>query len=288
MYLPTDRMARRVTTSAAVLAMLIGAGCAWAGQVQPAPPSLHQAGSPISSRPPSLTHGPQRQPSKAANPRSEAEEIIAEANHYFRMAELTVSKEQTREQYYARVEELAERALSLDADSAQAHFLLFAVRGRRLLSDGVQMTEVWQFPKLNHHLKRTLELDPNHAHALAARGGLLLDLPALMGGDPEAAVEYLERALALNPMGLRTRVTLARALMRRQEYRQARQQLLTAAHYACRLGRRSVVDEAEKLLADLDANAEAGAEANGQAAGLGSLPWQPRTAEAATTPASGR
>jgi hypothetical protein len=140
-----------------------------------------------------------------------------------------------------------------DPNSADAHFLLFAARGRRILEDnGVpSVGELWTLKDLNKHLLRTLELDPAHADALAARGGLLLDLPRYLGGDIEAARWHLERAIAVNPTGPGTRLCLARALMRQGHTQQAREQALLAAHYACRKRTAMPLAEAEKLLAEL-------------------------------------
>jgi hypothetical protein len=140
-----------------------------------------------------------------------------------------------------------------DPNSADAHFLLFAARGRRILEDnGVpSLSEFWTLKELNKHLLRTLELNPTHADALAARGGLLLDLPRYLGGDIESARWHLERAVAINPTGPGTRLCLARALMRQGHAQEARDQVLLAAHYACRKRTAMPLAEAEKLLAEL-------------------------------------
>ncbi|GEM_PF-2115679 len=279
MYLLTERTAQCVITAGVALALVVSTTPSRAETSGGTAPSLNQAQRLIPSGPPSLTAAPSARSGKSALD-AKVSEIINQANFYFRVAELAAGHEEKCEPSYAKAEELAEKALALDPNLAQAHFLLFAIRGRRVLADGVQVTEIWQFPKLNHHLTRALELDPDHAHALAARGGLLLDLPPLLGGDPDAALEYLQRAIALNPLGLGTRVMLARALLHRQEYGQAKQHLLTAAHYACRFGRREVVDQAEALLADLDSNAEASGTAQPESH---SRPWEPRSAAAATS-----
>ncbi|RMD84131.1 MAG: hypothetical protein D6815_04885 [Candidatus Dadabacteria bacterium] len=130
--------------------------------------------------------------------------------------------------------------------------MLFAARGRRMMAEGgPTLTNFWRFTRLNKYLDRALELDPNHANALAAKGGLLLDLPPFLGGDPARALPFLEKALAINPTGVATRVALAKALLRQGEREPARRHLLLAAHYACIVRRRNELQEADRLLREL-------------------------------------
>jgi tetratricopeptide (TPR) repeat protein len=187
-----------------------------------------------------------------ALPTGKAGQNLEMAETYFRKAELADPSASWRDGYYRKAEALAESVLKADPNCAEAHFLLFATRGRRILANGPSVSDLWQLPALNAHLQRALELDPRHAHALAAKGGMLLDLPSFAGGDVKAAREYLERAVALNPGGVGTRVTFARVLMKQGEPVPARKQLLTAAHYACVLRQKDALVEVEQLLAKLD------------------------------------
>lgn len=175
------------------------------------------------------------------------------AQRYFRRAELAPQGASIRSLSYLRAEELAERVVAEDPNSAEANFLLFAARGRRLLTAGARPSigEVWKLTALNKYLARTLELDPFHADALAAKGGLLLDLPPLLGGNVNAARRHLERAVELNPTGPGTRLCFARVLMRQGQNRAAREQVLLAAHYACVKRVPTPLAEAERLLVEL-------------------------------------
>ena len=149
------------------------------------------------------------------------------AMRQFRMAEHAGPGTPLRIAAYIDAERMAEELVARDPDEAQAHFLLFAARGRRLVEESGRPTigNFWKFAGLGKHLKRTLELDPRHANALAAKGGMLLDLPGFLGGDVDAARGYLEDALKLNPTGPGTRLTLARALARQGLEGPAREQL---------------------------------------------------------------
>jgi hypothetical protein len=175
--------------------------------------------------------------------------LLVEADANFRRAELYEGDDGLRDVYYRRAEQLAEAVLAEEPDRAEAHFLIFAVRGRRALADGVTISEAWQLRQLNRHLERTLELDPDHASALAAKGGLLLELPAVLGGNPAGSIAYLRRALELNPDGLGTRLTLARALLKGGRGDEAHALLLGTAHRAVLQRDLRALRQVEKLLA---------------------------------------
>lgn len=176
---------------------------------------------------------------------------------YFRTAERAEPGTAARRAFYLKAERMAEALVADAPHVAEAHFMLFAARGRRLVEETGHPSprNFWKFSGLNKHLARTLELDPRHAHALAAKGGLLLDLPPYLGGDLTAARRHLERALQINPTGARTRLTLARALARQGLRGQAREEALLAAHYACLRREHAHLRAAEELLRSLASDA---------------------------------
>jgi len=91
----------------------------------------------------------------------------------------TATPSQTLEQ----VHNLAQKALSLDEQSASAHRLLGTTYYR------------WQKIDLaSDEFDRALELNPNDADTFDALGGL-----RLYGGQPDAAIEAMETALRFNP-----------------------------------------------------------------------------------------
>jgi tetratricopeptide (TPR) repeat protein len=177
---------------------------------------------------------------------------LERAQRLFRTAELTTDSP-LREATYKEAEQLAEQIVSSDSDNAQAHFLLFASRCRRLVAERGEpsLANFWVYAAAHDHLTRALELDPYLPGALAARGGILVDLPPILGGDRAAGRDLLQRAITLNPTGSGTRVTLARALLRDGERDAARHQLLLAAHYACLKHQPAILEQAEALLSQL-------------------------------------
>lgn len=140
---------------------------------------------------------------------SEGERQIAEASHYISAGELTQDEKKRRESY-AKALEHAERAVELLPDNAEAHFLVFGSEGRLAQMDGLA-TAALKLAALNRQLDEVLRLDPNHANALAARGGMMMKLPRLLGGDTDQGLEYLERAVSLDDESVGKRLELAEA-----------------------------------------------------------------------------
>jgi tetratricopeptide (TPR) repeat protein len=162
---------------------------------------------------------------------TEGERQIAEASYEIRMAELATDEDERRAAY-ARALEHAKRAVELEPESADAHFVAFASEGRLAQLDGLA-TAALKLVALNRQLDEVLRLDPNHANALAARGGMLMKLPRLLGGDPDEGLVLLERAVSLDEEALGKRLELAEAyhLMKREaDARRVAEEALKEAH----------------------------------------------------------
>lgn len=102
----------------------------------------------------------------------------------------------------------AERAVEEDDKDADAHFAVFANRGRIMLIEGA-VANPWNLYVVNRELKRTLELNPNHPDALAAKGSMLRQIPRVFGGDPQEAINLYKRSIALDPNAVGARMELA-------------------------------------------------------------------------------
>lgn len=189
----------------------------------------------------------------AASARADDATLLAQqADRMLRAAELREEMDATTVEFYRLASQQALTALQKDPKCADAHFVYFAATGRILLADGLTRN-LLELRRLDReHLDRALELNPRHAGALAAKGGVLVDLPRLLGGDPDSGLELLRRANSLNPGGIGTRVSLAKALAMRGDIDEARRQALLAAHHACLFGRRKSLDAASEVLAELD------------------------------------
>jgi tetratricopeptide (TPR) repeat protein len=163
---------------------------------------------------------------EAAAPRGEPAMIspAAQGERELKLAEQLLNEgegapdDATRRAKYEQAKQHATRAVELLPNSADAHFVHFGAVGRLAQLDGMASAAL-QLMTLNAELDEVLRLDPNHANALAARGGMLVKLPRLLGGNTKQGIEYLERAVALDHEAVGKRLELAEAyhLVRRND-----------------------------------------------------------------------
>jgi tetratricopeptide (TPR) repeat protein len=179
------------------------------------------------------------------------DEQTASAERALRAAELRPVDDRALA-FYREAQREAEDILARCPESAWANFIYFAATGRILIADGIAKNLFALRALDKKYLDRALELDPRLPNALAAKGGVLLDLPFYLGGDPEEAQRLLERALDVNPSGVGTRITLAKAMARNGDTAGAHRQAMRAAHYACMQRRRKALDDASALIDELD------------------------------------
>lgn len=183
----------------------------------------------------------------------DSDPVALEAERFLRAAELRDADE-TAMTFYRRASEQAEAALERNPNSPAANFVYFAATGRILLADGLAKN-LFELRRLDkQYLDRAIKLDPTYANALAAKGSVLLELPKLIGGDPEEGLRLLRRANRINPGGVGTRVSFARALARSGDVEEARRQARIAAHHACTQGRRKALDAACELISELESS----------------------------------
>ena len=133
-----------------------------------------------------------------------------------------------RRAFYIAAERHADAAAKLLPKSANAHFLRFAARGRLAQMQGLARA-AWHLASLQEELDLVLELDPNHADALGSRGGMLVKLPYLLGGNRAKGIQLLQRSVELDPQSVGKRLELAEAYHLDEQHEQARK-LLKDAH----------------------------------------------------------
>lgn len=151
---------------------------------------------------------------------------------------------------YQKGLELAARAISLDDDNADAHFAMFGNKGRILLLQGVGANPV-SLLQVNRDLERALEINPEHADALAAKGGLYRQLPWLLGGSLSVAETCLTKAIAIDPDAVGARIELAATYRDMGHPERGLSLLQTAASIAERQGKERQLREARTLLREL-------------------------------------
>jgi tetratricopeptide (TPR) repeat protein len=148
--------------------------------------------------------------------------------------------------------DFADRALALDDENADAHFAVFGNKGRILLLEGVTPNPV-SLLQVNRDLERALELNPNHADALAAKGGLYRQLPWVLGGSLSVAETCLTKAIAVDPDAVSARIELAATYRDMGQPERGLPLLKTAASIAERQGKQRQLHEARDLLRELQA-----------------------------------
>jgi len=152
---------------------------------------------------------------------------------------------------YEKGLDLASRAVALDEENADAHFAVFGNKGRILLLEGVGANPV-SLLQVNRDLERALELNPNHADALTAKGGLYRQLPWVLGGSLTVAEDCLTRAIALDPDAVSARIELAETYREMGQPERSVPLLRVAATIAEQQGKRRQLSEARTLMRTLN------------------------------------
>jgi tetratricopeptide (TPR) repeat protein len=159
-----------------------------------------------------------------------------------------------RKEHFEHGRELAERAVALDEQSADAHFAVFCNMGELMRLDGESISSVLALHRLMGELDRTLELNPGYTDALSAKGTLLLRLPRLLGGDAEKGEAMLRQVIQKDPNAFSSRLALAKACEARGDRDEAMAFATRALQIAREQGRADKVAEAQATLAELRAS----------------------------------
>jgi tetratricopeptide (TPR) repeat protein len=163
------------------------------------------------------------------------------------------SDREARKEHFDRGQALAERAVALDDNNADAHFALFCNLGELMRLDGESLSHALQLRRLMAEVDRTLELNPNHVDAMAAKGTLLVRLPRLLGGDSERGEAMLRQVILRDPNAFSSRLALANVCEARGDREEALAFATRALQIARQQGRADKVAEAQAALAELRA-----------------------------------
>jgi tetratricopeptide (TPR) repeat protein len=185
----------------------------------------------------------------SAETKREAQTLAEQALVCLHRGEDAVDKQQKLAAYQQGLD-LAARAVVLDEENSDAHFAIFGNKGRILLLEGVTPNPI-SLLQVNRDLERALELNPNHADALTAKGGLYRQLPWVLGGSLSVAETCLTKAIALDPGAVSARIELA-ATYRDMGYPERGLPLLkAAATLAEQQGKQRQLSEARALMREL-------------------------------------
>jgi Flp pilus assembly protein TadD len=87
------------------------------------------------------------------------------------------------------------------------------------------MRSLFLLPTVREEVDATLALDPRNLRALALSGNVFLEVPGLFGGDREKAEQQFRKALEIDAHFTVARVDLARVLIAKSRYADARREL---------------------------------------------------------------
>ena len=150
--------------------------------------------------------------------------LLKLASTYFDMGNDLLTDDEKRIMAYEEAARLAQRALELKEADAEAHFLYAAALGQAAELKGVTAS-LLSLEEMRIHVTRALEVQPNHVPSIHMAGMMLEELPRFMGGNPEAALEYLERAVTLDPTYTHARLHLAKMYLKRKKPALAKREL---------------------------------------------------------------
>jgi tetratricopeptide (TPR) repeat protein len=158
-----------------------------------------------------------------------------------------------RQSHFEHGQDLAQRAVAADDQSAGAHFALFCNMGELMRLDGESISSLWSLHRLMGELDRTLALDPGNTDALSSKGQLLVRLPRLLGGDVDKGEQMLRQVVQKDPTAFSSRLALARTCEARGNREEALAFTTRALQIARDQGRADKIAEAQAILAELRA-----------------------------------
>jgi len=147
---------------------------------------------------------------------------------------------------------LADRAIAADESDALAHFARFCALGQQARRSGASLSSLVKLWAIRDAVDRTLELVPDFPAALLGKGALLCSLPRLLGGDPSAGEQLVQRALQIEPDYVGARLFLAEKLEERGERAAARDEAERGLAAAERKNDSEGASDARRILNRLD------------------------------------
>lgn len=229
-----------------------------------ATPALSQPPAPPPDYPQSLEKDLKKLLDAKVQDSSDPEALIQLAALYLEMGEELYQEKPQKLAAFNEGARLAKRALELDEKSAEAHYQYAAGLGSAADAKGMAAS-LMALDEIKTHAKRALELQKDHVAALHMAGMMLEELPQFMGGNKTVALDYLKRAVTVDPNYSHARLDLAKMYVKRKDQASAMRELQAIVNmdnpsdaYAWA---RRYRPEAERLLASLKPAEAAGASA---------------------------
>jgi len=156
-----------------------------------------------------------------------------------------------RSGHFDRGRALAEKAVALDNQSADAHFALFCSIGERMRANGEVLFSVFEYGSMMDALDQTLALNPNHLDALSSKGTILIEIPGFLGGDDEKGETMLRQVIKEDSESINARMVVARQCAERGEHQEAYELSKRALELAKQQQRDDLLPEAEETFSGI-------------------------------------
>jgi len=157
----------------------------------------------------------------------------------------------SRTVHFDRGRALAEKAVALDDQMADAHFALFCNIGERMRANGEVFFSVFEYGRMMDALDETLALNPNHLDALSSKGTILIEVPGFLGGDDEKGEIILRQVIQDEPESINARMVVARQCAERGDHQEAYELSKRALELAREQHRDDLLPEAEETFSDI-------------------------------------
>ncbi|MBM3219638.1 MAG: tetratricopeptide repeat protein [Candidatus Rokubacteria bacterium] len=143
---------------------------------------------------------------------------------YFLVGDVRARTRDEKLAAYDRGRQIGERAVELAPRDEEAH-LWFAINtGRWGQANGI-LRSLFLLPTVRKEIETILELNPRSVRGRGLAGNVLMEVPRIAGGDRVEAEKQFRRGLEVDPRFTSLRVDLARLLIMKKRYDDARREL---------------------------------------------------------------
>jgi tetratricopeptide (TPR) repeat protein len=143
---------------------------------------------------------------------------------YFLVGDVRATTDDQKLAAYDKGREISKRAVELAPKNPEAHVWYGINTGRWAQTKGI-MRSLFLLPTVREEVEATLALDPKNLRALALQGNVFFEVPRIAGGDRDKAEEVFRKTIEIDPHFTNARIDLARVLMAKGQYKDARAEL---------------------------------------------------------------
>lgn len=160
----------------------------------------------------------------AAAARPVPETLVELSRAWFLTGDLRSRSDAEKLAAYEHGREAARRAIAVAPGNDMAHLWLALNTGRYAETRGFT-AGLTMLSSIREASDTALRLNPRNVDALILAGGILANVPRLMGGDRVKAEAHFKRALELDPHKTSARIELAELYMDTKRWGEARREL---------------------------------------------------------------